>query len=81
VNCWVVPGGIDGLAGVTLIEINCTGFTVSVVLPEILPEVAVISVEPALALPAKPAALTVATVGTEELHVAVEVKFCWVPLL
>jgi hypothetical protein len=78
-NCWVLPGGIVALAGVTTIEVSCGGVTVSVVLPEMLPEMAMMIVEPVPTLLAKPAVLMVATVVTEEFHVAEEVRFCVLP--
>jgi hypothetical protein len=46
-----------------------------------LPDVAVMFVLPAATPVAEPAALTVASVGTEELQVALEVRFWVVPLL
>jgi hypothetical protein len=67
----------EGLAGVTLIETKAAAVTVSVVLPEMLPETALIVVEPALTVLAKPAVLTVATVEAEELQVTDDVRFCW----
>ncbi len=46
VNCWVLPLGTDGLAGVTAIETNAGAVTVSVVEPFIDPDVAVIVLVP-----------------------------------
>ena len=40
VNCCVLPLATDGFAGVTAIDTSVAGVTVSVVLPETLPEVA-----------------------------------------
>lgn len=57
-------------------ESNCGAATVSVVAPEIVPEVAVMEVEPALTVVARPAALMVATEDSEETQVTVEVMFC-----
>jgi hypothetical protein len=51
-------------------------FTVSVVLPETLPELAVIIAGPAPTVVAKPAAFIVATLVAEEPHVTVDVTFC-----
>jgi hypothetical protein len=76
VNCWLLPSGIDGVDGVTAIESSCSGFTVSVALPEMLPDVAVISVEPVATVVANPAALMVATAVAAEVQVAVAVRFC-----
>ena len=68
VNCRVSPIGTLGLAGVTNMEERVAELTVKVVLPEILPEVAVILVEPAEKAVARPLLLTVATDGSEELQ-------------
>ena len=80
-NCWVLPLEIVGFAGVMLIDTTVAGVTVSVVLPLIPPELAWMVVEPVPAAVARPAALIVATVTAEELHVAVLVRFCVVPSL
>jgi hypothetical protein len=40
VNCWVLPLAIDGFTGVTAIDASVAAVTVSVVLPETLPEAA-----------------------------------------
>ncbi len=70
VNCWLTPLGVLGLAGVTWIDTKVALVTVRVVLPEMLPLLAVRVVVPvlaALASPAVPAVLlTLATVGLEE---------------
>ncbi len=47
VNCWVVPSPMLGLDGVTAKETSVAGVTVSVSDAEIVPDVAVIVVEPA----------------------------------
>lgn len=74
VNCWVVPRAIFGVLGVTAIEVRVADVTVRVKLFEtILPDAAVIVVEPlptAVASPlAPPALLTVATAVFEEFQV------------
>ena len=46
-----------------------------------LPDVAVMLVPPAVSPVAEPAALMVASVGTEELQVTLEERFCVLPLL
>jgi hypothetical protein len=76
VNCCVLPLAIDGLAGVTAIDTSVAAVTVSVVLPETVPEVAWMVVDPRPAAVASPAVLIVATVAAEEVHVAVLVRFC-----
>ena len=81
VNCKVVPLANDELAGVTAREVSTACVTVSVAAPEIEPEVAVSVAVPAAAPVARPPAEIVATEVAEELHTAVAVKFCVVPLL
>ncbi len=54
VNCWVVPSGMEGIAGVTAIDARAAAVTVSVVEPETEPEMAVMVVVPVAALLAKP---------------------------
>jgi hypothetical protein len=80
INCWVVPRAILGLTGVTAMDTSVAAVTVNVVLPEIVPAVAVIVVIPTdneVASPLEPAALLmVATAGTDELQITVDVRFC-----
>ncbi len=80
-NCFVAPVAIDGLSGVTEIDVSVAAVTVSVVDPDTLPDAAVIVVEPAatgVAIPLEPAALLiVATAVLDELQVIVVVRF-WV---
>src|SRR6202163_3847378 len=81
VNCCVPPFVTEGFVGVTAMDTSVAAVTVSVVLPVMLLEAAWIVVVPAPTAVAKPAALIVATVTAEELHVAVLVRFCVVPSL
>jgi hypothetical protein len=71
------------LVGVTAIDTSVAEVTVSVVDPAILPDVAVIVVEPAAAEVAKPleptALLMDATEAADELHVTFVVRFCVEP--
>ena len=71
-NCWVLPNGMVGTAGVTLIESKVAGVTVRAVEPMIDPKVAVTVVCPVATLVASPilgaALLIVATAGTELLQ-------------
>ena len=77
----MVPAAADELAGVTAIDFNVAAVTVSVVEPEMTPEVAEIVVLcPAVPAVARPAAVIVAPAVFEEAHVAVEVR-SWVLLL
>jgi hypothetical protein len=85
VNCWVSPSGRLGLAGVTAIVDRVAAVTVSVVLPETPPKVAVIVVVPAATDVAKPceppALLIVATPAAEELQATWVVRSCVVKSL
>ena len=78
-NCWVIPAGMLGLAGVTVMEDRVAEVTVRVVLPEILPEVAVIVAVPAATAVARPLLLTVATDVLDELQVTCAVISWLVP--
>src|SRR5437868_5747879 len=69
VNCWVVPFGIDGFAGVTAIETSAGGPTVKVVLPETPADVALMVVVPCCSAAAEPPASTVATVDSDDAQV------------
>ena len=67
-------------AGATAIDARTAEVTVRVVLPEMLPDVAVIVVEPAAIEVARPwesaALLIVATLVDDEVHVTDAVKSC-----
>ena len=54
VNCWVVPSGICGIAGVMATETSAAGVTVKVVMPLVKPAVAVTLALPWLTLVANP---------------------------
>jgi hypothetical protein len=76
-NCLVTPIGMLGLAGVTDMEDRVVGVTARDVLPETLPEVAVIVVEPTATALARPLLFTVATDALDELQVTC-VVISWV---
>jgi hypothetical protein len=80
VNWVVFPAGVEGFAGVTVIEARPTS---KVVDPAIEPDVAVIMVVPAAAPLAKPwlptELLIVAAAALDELHVTEVVRFCVLP--
>jgi hypothetical protein len=80
VNFWVVPVAVLGLVGVIAMDTSVAGFTVKAVDPDMLPDVAVIIVDPvamAAADPLEPAALLiVATARVDELQVTAVVKSC-----
>ena len=68
-NCWFVPAGIDGLAGVTAMLTRVALVTVRTVLPLTLPRVALIVLVPGLTAWARPPVLTVAVAGVAEAQV------------
>lgn len=80
VNCCVVPKAMLGFIGFTDIDTSKAGVTLSVVDPEMLPDAAVIVVEPAAADVANPlepnALLMAATSALDEFQVTVVVKSC-----
>ena len=78
-NCWEVPTGMLGLAGVTEMEERTAEVTVRVVLPEILPEVAVMFTVPTLRAVARPLPVTVTTEGLDEAQVTCVVISWLVP--
>ncbi len=67
-NCSVSNDGTLGLIGVTDIDERTAELTVRIVFPEILPEVAVMVVEPAAVVVARPLALTVAMDAVDEFQ-------------
>ena len=69
VNCRLIPTGMLGFAGVTEIDDRVAEFPVRVVLPEILPEAAVMVAVPVARVAARPVLLTAATAGFEEVQV------------
>ena len=83
VNCCFVPFAMPALAGETEIDRSVAGFTVSVVEPEMLVQVAVIVVVPApteVARPFEPdVLLMVATPVSDEVQVTYAVRSCVVP--
>jgi hypothetical protein len=80
-SCWLLSSGRLGLAGVIARLIGATLFTVRVAVPDINPEVAVIVTLPEVTPVASPEVgtleLIVATPVLEELHVTLDVMFCW----
>jgi len=75
-NCCVAPLATAALAGVTKMDCKVAAVTVSVVLPLIIPEVAVMLEEPTLAPVAKPVVLIVATALDADAQATLPVKFC-----
>jgi hypothetical protein len=77
VNCFLLPSGTVGLAGVTVIADRVAWFTLKVVVPEILLDVAVTVAVPGATAEARPLLLTVATEGSDEIQVTC-VLISWV---
>jgi hypothetical protein len=75
----VVPAGMLGLAGVTEMEDRVAEFTVRVVFPETLPEMAVMVEVPAATPVARPLPLSVATEGLDEVQLTCVVISWLVP--
>jgi hypothetical protein len=67
-NCWVAPTRMLGLAGVTDKEARVAEVTVRVLLPEIVPEVAVMVAVPGAMALARPLLSTVAADVLDELQ-------------
>jgi hypothetical protein len=68
-----------GFAGVTAMDCSVAVVTVNVVVPEMLPDVALMTDVPAATLLATPAAEIVATEVVAEAQVTVDVMLCEVP--
>jgi len=75
-NCFDVPSGMLGFVGVIEMDESVAGFTVRVVDPDMVPDVTVIVVVPAVTDVARPPALIVATPVLEEAQVDVNVRSC-----
>ncbi len=78
-NCWVAPRIMPELTGVTRMYTGTAVVTIMIVELEMLPDVAVIVVEPAAAAVAIPPAAMVAAAVFDELHFTDVVISCWVP--
>ncbi len=81
-NCTVAPTAADGVAGVTAIDTTVAGVTLSVVEPEMLPEVAEIVVlcpTPAACAVARPPTVTEATTEFNEPQVTDAVRSLELP--
>ena len=80
-NCWFVPAAMDGLAGVTVIEVNEAAVMLTVVDPVIEPEAAEIVTAPTAIAVTDPVAEMVANAGAEEAQVTVFVRSFVLPSL
>jgi hypothetical protein len=79
VNCWFVPAAIDGLTGLTVIEVKEAAVTLMFVDPVMEPDLAEIVVDPVAVT--NPDAETVANAGAEEAQVAELVRSFVLPSL
>ena len=83
VNACEVPKAIEGLAGAVAIETKAAAVTVSVVVPLIVPDVAVIAAAPVATLVARPCVprslLMLAVAGVSEVQPTVWVRSCVLP--
>ncbi len=75
-NCCVFPAVTVGFTGVTAMDTSVAAVTVSVVLPEMAPLVALMVVPPAFSADAKPEPLIVAVTVLDDAHVTLAVMFC-----
>lgn len=78
-NCWFVPAAIDGLTGLTVIEVKEAAVTLMFVDPVMEPDLAEIVVDPVAVT--NPDAETVANAGAEEAQVAELVRSFVLPSL
>ena len=74
VNCLEVPSAMPGSIGETWIEVSVAGVTASVVLPDFIPDVAVIVADPAVTDVARPFRLIVAKPESDEVQVTESVR-------
>ncbi len=81
VNCKVVPSAMDCVAGETAIATRCAGTTVRIVVSVNAPTVAVMVVEPAATVVARPELSMVATAVEDELQVTPVARSRLVPSL
>lgn len=65
---------MEGAGGVTVIDTRAAGVTVRIAEPVMLPEAALIVVTPTPVLAARPVFETVATDGSDDIHVAEAVR-------
>ena len=78
-NCWFLPTGIEGIAGVTAIDSRIAAVTVRSVDAVIAPDAAWIVVVPSETPVAWPAASIVATLVADDVHVTDAVRSCVLP--
>ena len=80
-NCWFVPAAIDGLTGLSVIEVKEAAVTLMFVDPVMEPDLAEIVVDPVAIAVTNPDAETVANAGAEEAQVAELVRSFVLPSL
>lgn len=77
-NCWLAPLAIDALPGLTDNDTRTGAVTATLTEPVTAPELALMLVVPSR-LPITNPALTDATAGEEDVHVAEDVRSCVLP--
>ena len=79
-NCWVRPFAIEGFAGVMAMETSAAAVTLKTAGGLVMvPEAAVMFVEPAASVEARPELLTVATAVFEEFQVTLLERLAVLP--
>ena len=77
----VLPAAMEAVTGVTESEVKTAAVTVNVAEPLTTPDRAVMVAVPWAKLVANPPLVTVATAVADEVHWALLLRFCFVPLL
>ncbi len=78
-NCWVLPAGMEALAGATVMETSVAAVTVRVTEPMTEPDAAEMVVAPGVLPEARPLVLMAATLGADELQLTDAVMACVLP--
>lgn len=80
-NCWFVPAAMDGLAGVTVMDVNEAAVMLTVVDPVTEPDIAEIVADPTATAVTDPVAEMLANVGADEPQATVFVRSFVLPSL
>lgn len=80
-NCCVIPAGMEGFSGVTVMVVSTAGVTFTVVDPLMEPEVAVMVAEATATPVASPPLVMVAVPVLDELQVTELVRLLVLPLV
>lgn len=74
-NCWVVPSGMEGFAGLTVMDVSTAAVTVKLSVPVTEPELAEMVIVPWATACAKPVELIVAKALLDELQATELLRF------